>query len=321
MSSAALKATAVVLVLLTLVLATLGFLVSRNYANRSLVAEQTAQQAVAAQAEANKALAVVALRALPAFKGINRDDIRLVPVAVVPEGYFASVEEVAGRIPLTDIDIGAPVTKRFFKEAGGLAKLIPAGHQALALEVNDVIAAGGFLQPGDVVDVLVYLRSGPGVPQPQARSLIEGIRVLAFEERLLDRPQNPVGTEDDAGGSRRRQRTAVLAVPQPEVTRVLLGAGLGELRLALRADGPANPRGDTADAISIAAGLGGPARIITAEELARGGNLSTTPPASTPAPPSAANTASTAAAPAQPSKPPRPTVEVIRGSTSEQVPQ
>ncbi len=60
---------------------------------------------------------------------------------------------MVGRIPLVDVDAGAPITHRYFKEGNILAKVIPAGHQALALEVNEVIAAGGFVRPGDQVDV------------------------------------------------------------------------------------------------------------------------------------------------------------------------
>lgn len=318
MSSTALKATAVVLVLLTLALAVLGFLVSRNFANRTVVAEAEAAKAAEAQAQASKALAVVALKPLAAYKSISRDDISLVPVAVVPTGYFANVDEVAGRTPLTDIDAGSPVTRRYFKEASSLARLIPPGHQALALEVNEVVAAGGFLRPGDLVDVLVYLRNGPGVAQPQARSLLENVRVLAYEDRLIDRPQSAASTgaaADDTNNTRRRQRTAVLAIPQAETTRVLLGASLGELRLSLRAEAAEKAR--SSDAVEVGARLEGRSgNLITAEELARGGKL-----ASEPAPVGGAAPAPTAAEPPKPKPAPRPTVEILRGSSAEQVPQ
>ncbi len=226
MSSNVLKIVAAITVLLAVILAGVGYRISRQFA-------ENAEKAAQAQS-APQTLAVIALKPLAAYQPIPRDSIVLAPVAVAPSGYFTSVDEVAGQIPLTDVDSGAPVSKRYFTEGNALARIIPAGHQALALEINEVIATGGFLRPGDVVDVLVYLRGGGGVEQPQARVLQPGVRVLAYEERIIDRPQ---GLKEEQGGpdqSRRRVRTAVLAVPEKDTTRVMLGASLGEIRLSLR---------------------------------------------------------------------------------------
>ncbi|MEK6806896.1 MAG: Flp pilus assembly protein CpaB [Pseudomonadota bacterium] len=267
MSSNALRIIAAVTVLLAVILAVVGYRISRQFA-------ENAEKAAQAQA-APQTLAVIALKPLAAYQPIPRDAIVLAPVAVPPTSeYFNNVDLVAGQIPLTDIDTGAPVTKRYFSEGNALARIIPVGHQALALEINEVIATGGFLRPGDVVDVLVYLRGGGGVEQPQARILLPGARVLAYEERIIDRPQ---GLKEEQGGpdqSRRRVRTAVLAVPEKDTTRVMLGASLGEIRLSLRpqalqavegaAELPPDPNAPVADvAVQY--------KTITAAELARMG--------------------------------------------------
>lgn len=312
MSSTALKVAAVVLVLLTLVLAGLGFTMSRNYAARTAKAEQ--EIAKVTQQQANpQVLAVVALKPLAAYKDITRDDVALVPVAVTPTDYFANLDEVVGRVPLVDVDAGAPVTKRYFKEGNILAKVIPAGHQALALEVNEVVATGGFVRPGDQVDVLVYFRNGPGISDPQARVLLENARVLAYEERVIERPQG-LQEEDgkaQADANRRRQRTAVLAVPDAQTTRVMLGASLGDLRLALRGQqtgsGEELPAAQFTDsglplsdaALARARDQKVPDKAITAADLAR-----VKPP------------------PAQERKTaPSVVVEVILGSQTQKVPQ
>ncbi len=235
MSSTALKVAAVILVLLTIIVAGIAFSMSRNYAARTAKAESAAAHAAEAARTAPKTLAVVALKALAAYKTIARDDVALVPVAVTPAGYYGSLDEVTSRVPLVDIDAGAPVTKRYFKEGNILAKTIPPGHQALAIEVNEVIAAGGFVRPGDNVDVIVYFRSGAGVAAAQARVLLENVRVLAFEDRIIDRPQDLKDEDRKASNdAKRRIRTAVLAVPDQETTRLVLGVALGEVRLALR---------------------------------------------------------------------------------------
>lgn len=313
MSSTALKVAVTILVLLTIVLAAIGFSMSRNYAERTAKAEAEAARAAEQAKAVPQTLAVVALKPLAAYKAIGRDDVGLVPVAVTPTDYYASLDEVANRIPLVDIDAGAPVTKRYFKEGNILAKIIPVGHQALAIEVNEIIAAGGFVRPGDNVDVIVYLRSGAGVNDSQARVLLENTRVLAYEERVIERPQGLKEDEAKAGEAnrQRRVRTAVLAVPEKEATRVVLGLALGEVRLALRGQQTATGEELTSDvtdgglplsddARATAASYQTPDNAITAEALSR-----VKPPP-----------ALAAQAP-----PPRETVEVIQGNKIEKVEQ
>lgn len=256
MSSTALKVIAAVTVALAFILALIGYKVSRQYA-------ENAEKATREGANAPQTVAVVALKPLAAYKAIDKDSVALVPLPVAPMDFFTNLDEVVGRTPMVDVDAGAPVTGRYFKESNAVARIIPAGHQALSLEVNDVIAVGGFVRPGDVVDVLVYLRTGSGVPETQARVLLPSARVLAYEERVIDRPQ---GLKAEEGGpdSRRRVRTAVIAVPEAETTKVMLGASLGEIRLALRGQ-QAPQAGATETAAANPEALQD--KIVTAQEL------------------------------------------------------
>jgi pilus assembly protein CpaB len=256
MSSTALKVVAAVTVALALLLALIGYRVSRQYAENATKAVQTQS--------APQTLAVVAVKPLAAYKAIDKDSVALVPLAVAPTDFFTNLDEVVGRVPLVDVDAGAPVTGRYFKEGNAVARIIPAGHQALSFEVNDIIAVGGFVRPGDVVDVLVYLRTGSGIPETQARVLLPGARVLAYEERVIDRPQG-LKAEEGGSDSRRRVRTAVVAVPETDTTRVMLGASLGELRLALRGQTQAQTEAELAS-LSPEARI---EKVVTAAELGR----------------------------------------------------
>ncbi|HEY1076544.1 MAG TPA: Flp pilus assembly protein CpaB [Fontimonas sp.] len=229
MSSTTIKMIAVVSVLAAIVMVLLGFQFSRNFAEQA----QKAQEQVSVQ-EAKQTLAVVALRPLAAYEPIPRDAIALVPVSIVPPANYGSIDDVVDKVPLVDIDAGAPVTQRYFREGNALVRVIPPGHQAVSVEVNDVVAVGGFVRPGDIVDVLLFLRSGAGMSDPQSRVLLEGTRVLAYEERIIDRPEG-IKSEDK---QRARVRTAVLAVPEKDTTKLMLGASIGELRLALRGQAP-----------------------------------------------------------------------------------
>jgi pilus assembly protein CpaB len=248
MSSNAIRVAAAVLVVLAILLAVIGFRMANRYASG-------AQQAVQAQAEQQKqavpqTLVVVATKPLPANKPLDKDAVALVPVAVAPDQYFSNVDDVVSRAPLVDLDKGTPLTPRFFKEGNLLARAIPEGTQALSLKVDDVVGVGGFVSPGDIVDVLVYIREsnadegstrgneGKTSIPAQARILLKDVLVLAYEDRLLQPPKGlEKGLEQDRT-QQRRERTAVLAVPRNDTTRVLLGTSLGEVRLALHGQQP-----------------------------------------------------------------------------------
>lgn len=247
-SSTAAKIVAGVAIFLTIVLAFVGYRVSRQYAEGSERAQAQARKAE----EAPKILAVVALKPLGAYKKIGKDDVVLAEITVAPRDYYTSLEDVVGKEPLVDVDQGAPVTKRYFAEGNVLAKSVPAGFKAVSVEVSDVIGVGGFVRPGDIVDVLLYLRGSGDVENTQARILLKDTRVLAYQELLVDRPQ---GLKDEEKTDRaRKQRTAVLAVPESDTTRLMLGASMGELRLALH--GTQTPAGADAGAAPASASAG-----------------------------------------------------------------
>ncbi len=232
MGNQGLKLAALAAVVLAVILGVLAWRMSVSMAEnarKDAAAELQAQQAQQLQQE-QTTLAVVALRPLAATRPIGADDVALKPIAVVPERYFAQVEDVLGREPLIDIDAGAPVTPRYFRDSNVLARLIPDGHKAMSLEISDVVAVGGFVRPGDEVDLLMFLRGSSG--PPQSRILLRRVLVLAYEDRIIERPK---GLSEAEGRNERRSRvrTAVVAIPEEQTTKVMLGASVGSLRLAL----------------------------------------------------------------------------------------
>lgn len=232
-SSNAAKIVAVFAVVLTLVLAFVGYRVSRQYAQDSEQARAQVQAQFKKEKESPKILAVVAVKPLAAYQKIGKEDVVLAEVTVAPRDYYTTLADVVDKEPLVDIDQGAPVTRRYFAEGNVLAKSVPPGFQAVSVEVTDVIGVGGFVRPGDIVDVLLYLRGDNNdVKSTQARILLKETRLLAYQELLVDRPEGLKEEESKERGGR-RQRTAVLAVPLADTTRLMLGASMGELRLAL----------------------------------------------------------------------------------------
>ncbi len=263
-NSNAIRLVAIVLGVLAIVLAFAGWKMTRNFAESASRAQQ--QSEAAAQPPAvPQILVVIATRPLAANVPITADAVTLAPVTIAPTEYFANVNDAIGRTPLLDIDAGAPVVPRFFKDSNLIARGVPPGFRALSLKVDNVVGVGGFIRPGDIVDVLVYIKSVNDTPTgeqnkaediaTQARVLIRDIRVLAYEEHLVEPPKGIDQNEQEKQNQQRiRERTAVLAIPEPMVTKVLLGSSYGELRLALHGEQPA-------DTVAAAPATGDPAGV------------------------------------------------------------
>ncbi|WP_293367517.1 Flp pilus assembly protein CpaB [Nevskia sp.] len=252
-NSNAIRVIAIVLGLIAIVLVIIGWRMSRGFAESAAKA-QASQQAAAAPTSP-QIMVVVATHPLAANVPLKDSDVVVAPMTIAPTEYFANVNDAIGRTPLVDIDAGAPVVPRFFKDTNQIARGVPEGHRALSLKVDDVVGVGGFVRPGDIVDVLVYIKSVSDTPTgeeevkeeekkdipTQARVLIREIKVLAYEDHLVEPPKGLEEQKDknkNGQVQQRRERTAVLAIPEPQVTRVLLGAAYGELRLSLHGTPP-----------------------------------------------------------------------------------
>ena len=231
MSSNLIKIIAAVFVALAVILAIVAYKMSHDAFDSANKPAQTAQPQVPAVPQTQ---VVVATKPLLANQPIDRASLKVVSMEIVPEKYYTSIDDVAGHKPPIDIDAGTPITPRLLGDDHQLAKLVPPGFKAVSLSLTDVIGVGGFVRPGDIVDVLVYLHNDQGnkVDIIQARILLKDALVLASDERIVSPPpsteQNP-----NAQQQQRHERTVVVAVPDAEVTRVMLGANLGEIRLAL----------------------------------------------------------------------------------------
>lgn len=171
------------------------------------------------------------------------EDLAIEQLRVVPAGSFSSVEELVGRTAWFAIPAGTLAHGSHFEQGGPLARMIRPNERALAIAVDEVIGAGGFVAPGDYVDLLLYAKKNEENAEQTAQVVVPGLRVLGYGQALgstLDGlPAQPLEDEDakgkDTAKTRRdASRTAVLAVPETLVTRFMLATGAGTLRLAVR---------------------------------------------------------------------------------------
>lgn len=215
----------------------LGYKTTQEAQQAALQAEQQAAEAVkkAEEGPAGKVPVVVLRQDVPAYKKLSADDLTLDYLQVEAPRTYRTIEEVLDQPVQTDLKAGELLQISHLQPGGDVARLLKAGERAVAIPVDEVVGGGGFVQPGDWVDVLLFLRGENGA-RDSAQVVMQSLRVIGFGAEVIS-PDGGVATPEEKSGrknERARARTAVLAVPEAEVTRVLLANSLGTLRLTIR---------------------------------------------------------------------------------------
>ena len=175
---------------------------------------------------------VVASQALAFGTPLSSQNVRLVnwPANSQPDGAFTSLEEATkSRVSLRPIVAGEPVLASKVSGANGRATLsanLPVGQLAFAVPINDITSAGGFIRPGDVVDVLVTRRipgDGSSEMDKMTDVVLESIPVLGIDQVSDENKTDPaIG------------KSATLQVDTFGAQKLALAQQLGVLTLALR---------------------------------------------------------------------------------------
>jgi pilus assembly protein CpaB len=175
---------------------------------------------------------VVASQELAFGSPLSEQNLRLVnwPTNSVPVGAFTSTSAAmsGGRVALRPIVVGEPVLASKVSGVDGRATLsanLPPGKLAFAVPISDVSGVGGFVRPGDRVDVLLT-RPIPGAPNPTDKMtdvILEAIPVLGVDQVADEKATTPTIS-----------KTATLEVDTFGAQKLALGIQLGTLSLALR---------------------------------------------------------------------------------------
>ena len=152
------------------------------------------------------------------------------PSQSVPAGAFAKIGDVlkAGRrVVLTAIEPNEPVLALKITGAGEratLSALVHEGMKAVTIRVNDVDGVGGFVLPGDRVDVVMtrQLEKGSAVSEV----VLQNTRVLAIDQNA-----------DERAGKASVAKSVTLEVSTVQAQKVWLASSVGTLSLLLRKAG------------------------------------------------------------------------------------
>ena len=123
-------------------------------------------------------------------------------------------------------------------DSGIMAAILKPGMRAVTVRISVDTAAGGFIQPGDKVDII--LRENFQVRRPQndtsartierdniyiAKTLFENVKVLAIDQTFTSGPEN---------GAAIPGSTATFELSQPDAELLQESTGYGDIFLTLR---------------------------------------------------------------------------------------
>ncbi|MEW5920467.1 MAG: Flp pilus assembly protein CpaB [Bacillota bacterium] len=154
-----------------------------------------------------------------------------VPLSQVRSDALQRKDDVSGAMARVPFYPGEPLIREKLvfpgETHGGLAYFITPGKRAMAVAVNEVIAVGNMLLPGDQVDVVAVLeQKGTDANLAYATIFVQDLRVLA------------VGQSMTAGGQKVQPAlTVTLEVSPEEAQKLVLAAERGSIRLLLRGAG------------------------------------------------------------------------------------
>lgn len=215
----------------------LGYKTTEEAKQAALAAEQQVVEAKqqAAVNVSGKEPVVVLKQDVSLYQTLTANDLTIDYLKVAPPRSFRSIDEAVGQPVHTELAAGAILELGHLQPGSDVARLLRVGERAVAIPIDEVVGGGGFVQPGDLVDVLLFLRGQQGA-KDSAQIAMQSLRVVGFGSEIISSSGGVEQADDKAGrqAAKARARTAVLAVTEKDAPRLLLASSLGTLRLAIR---------------------------------------------------------------------------------------
>jgi len=140
-----------------------------------------------------------------------------------------AIEQLQNSIVRSQFVAGEPIreVKLARPDSGFMSAILPPGKRAIAVRISANNTAGGFILPGDRVDVIETLAQQASADAPAqnvSRTILTNVKVLAIDQVVDDKQGEPnvVG------------KTATLELDPPQVELITAAEASGTLSLALR---------------------------------------------------------------------------------------
>ena len=224
----------IVMIAFAVMFGLLAVFVAQSWLNSA--AEQRMRSLEAANSKKPVATRTVVVAAKPLRFGneVTADALREVswPEGSLTSGTFAKIKDIIGggkRVALSAIEPDEPVLSSKITGPGQratLSAMIRDGLKAVTIRVNDVDGVGGFVLPGDHVDVSLTRQ----IDKSNAMSevVLQNLRVLGIDQMADERLDKPAVV-----------KAVTLEVDVTGAQKLSLAASVGTLSLMLRKAGEA----------------------------------------------------------------------------------
>jgi pilus assembly protein CpaB len=193
-------------------------------------------------AEPENITVIVAARDIAAYETITADALSTseMNTQAAPAGVITDPQSAIGLVAQMPISAGTAITSAHVgprTAAQGLTFIIPQGMRAVTVALDPISGVGGFVYPGDRVDVLTTFQQGEVAI---TKTILQNVEVLAMNEQTT-RPAAQTGQPSDQPSGQATEapaveqvRSATLAVSPDQAQSLLLSAFKGAVHLALR---------------------------------------------------------------------------------------
>jgi len=190
--------------------------------------QQETQKSKATQTEKT----VVAAADIPIGAKLNATQLKTVnwPRDSRPPGSLADSNLAVDRIAVHQIATGEAVTepkllpKDVKTGAGIMSYIVPAGHRAITVGVNEVAGVAGFLSPNNHVDVVLTTQIPGNTAESISKIVLENVPILATGQIATEQKDGkPVVVP-----------TVTLDLAPEDAEKLILAASKGSLQMLLR---------------------------------------------------------------------------------------
>lgn len=155
---------------------------------------------------------------------ITRDIVRRIATPEFSDEFIQDSEVALGRRVKNDVAAGTYLTDNLLYPNRPVIDDLAQNYRAIAIKAGEVLTVGGYLKPGDYVDVMLLLKPNKeSGSQTSARTIATSLMVLAIGDQ--QQPLDGVSRAENA-------RSVVLAVPEGMAPMMLLADTAGDIRLA-----------------------------------------------------------------------------------------
>jgi pilus assembly protein CpaB len=150
------------------------------------------------------------------------------PKSRIPTNAIRSFDEVKDKFTASRLFPGEAILTGKITSDHALMPRIPEGFRVVPLKLeSDTVL--GLIQPGDQVDVMVFVRQQEGVPSSGAFTILQKVTVFTVNNTASREVSNA-----DEKASERSLKTVSLLVKPNQAERLHLAGEVGRIRLSIR---------------------------------------------------------------------------------------